>query len=214
MVLMPRVEGAQEMAQDIPLEAVVPDVDEFEPPTSPSGAQAGAGAAPRDDLAAAAEKRAAQQACSLSLHQPPRLQTLNPRDVQAAQEACSLSLGGTSPCCTRVCEHARDGAGGRRPKAPHQLTSDICKVLYMCVCVSVCLCVCLSLSLSVSVSLCLSLCCVFVWYVHVYQAARGTTRAAAAAASGPPALPGEQGAQGDEALANKTVGGTMDFSKV
>ena len=56
MVLMPRVEGAQEMAQDIPLEAVVPDVDEFEPPTSPSGAQAGAGAAPRDDLAAAAER--------------------------------------------------------------------------------------------------------------------------------------------------------------
>ena len=79
---------------------------------------------------------------------------------------------------------------------------------------SVCLSLCLSLSLSVSVSLCLSLCCVFVWYVHVYQAARGTTRAAAAAASGPPALPGEQGAQGDEALANKTVGGTMDFSKV
>ena len=152
MVLMPRVEGAQEMAQDIPLEAVVPDVDEFEPPTSPSGAQAGAGAAPRDDLAAAAEKRAAQQACSLSLHQPPRLQTLNPRDVQAAQEACSLSLGGTSPCCTRVCEHARDGAGGRRRQAPHQLTSDMCKVLYMCVCVcvSVCLSVCLSLSLSLS----------------------------------------------------------------
>ena len=65
VVLMPRDGGAQEMAQDIPLEAVVPDVDEFEPPTSPSGAQASAGAAPRDDLAAAAEKRAAQQACSL-----------------------------------------------------------------------------------------------------------------------------------------------------
>ena len=99
-----------------------------------------------------------------------------------------------------------------------QVHHETCVCVSVClfVCVSVCLCVCLSLSLSVSLSLCLSLslCCVFVWYVHVYQAARGTTRAAAAAASGPPALPGEQGAQGDEALANKTVGGTMDFSKV